>query len=76
MHSFNLTEGGRMKTTWMLAACGALLSLHAAAGQMCGKQRVADNVRTCPNGDIPMFVADERRRGSPGARAAAAPPSG
>jgi len=36
-----------------------LVSLNALAGQMCGNQRVADNVRSCPNGDIPMFVADE-----------------
>lgn len=47
------------KQQWMLAICAAVLSLHAAAGQMCGRQRVADNVRTCPNGDMPMFVADE-----------------
>ena len=48
-----------MKIKLMLGLCSVLLSLHATAGQMCGKQRVADNVRTCPNGDIPRFVADE-----------------
>jgi hypothetical protein len=54
-----------MKTKLTLGICGVLLSLNAAAGQMCGKQRVADNVRTCPNGDIPMFVADEVRPYTP-----------
>lgn len=42
-----------------LGTMALLASLNAAAGQMCGNQRVADNVRSCPNGDIPMFVADE-----------------
>lgn len=37
-----------------------LLPLVAVAGhQVCGSQPVAQNVRTCPDGGIPMFVADE-----------------
>lgn len=48
-----------MKANLALAICATALCLPATAGQMCGRQRVADNVRTCPNGDIPMFVADE-----------------
>lgn len=49
-----------MKTKLAVGMSGLLLaSLHAFAGQMCGNQRVADKVRTCPNGDMPMFVADE-----------------
>lgn len=60
-----------MKAKLVLGICGALLSLQATAGQLCGKQRVADNVRTCPNGDMPMFVADEVKPYVPPAATAA-----
>jgi hypothetical protein len=33
-------------------------SANAVAGQMCGKQRVADHARTCANGESPIYVAD------------------
>ena len=45
--------------SWVAMSWLLLASLHASAGQMCGGQRVADNVRSCPDGGIPMFVADE-----------------
>lgn len=49
-----------MKNKFMLGmSCLLLVSLSAFAGRMCGNQRVPENVRSCPNGDIPMFVADE-----------------
>lgn len=49
-----------LKKKLALGISGLLLaSLPALAGQMCGSQRVADSVRSCPNGDMPMFVADE-----------------
>ncbi|HWP12843.1 MAG TPA: hypothetical protein VNN06_13540 [Ramlibacter sp.] len=36
------------------------LPLGAMAGhQVCGKREVPSNVRTCPDGSIPMYVADE-----------------
>lgn len=41
--------------------CGFLvLPASALAGhQVCGNRVVADSVRTCPDGSMPMFVADE-----------------
>lgn len=77
-----------MKTKMALGLSGLLLAaLPAVAAQMCGSQRVADNARSCPNGDLPMFVADEVKPYAPPApgpaahaqrpgRAAAAEPGG
>lgn len=37
-----------------------LVPLGALAGQqLCGKQVVPSNLRTCPDGSIPLYVADE-----------------
>lgn len=55
------------------------LPLAATAGrQMCGKTEVPAGARSCPDGSIPMFVADEVKPSSPPAAAqpAARPPAG
>lgn len=41
------------------------LPLDAMAGYQCGKQAVSSSTRSCPDGSIPMFVADEVKPYSP-----------
>lgn len=53
-----------------IAACLALAVLVLPAGaiaghQLCGRQVVPDHVRRCPDGSIPMFVADEVKPHAP-----------
>jgi hypothetical protein len=49
-----------MRTNKYLAVLVFLsIPLAAMAGQMCGKTVVPANLRTCPDGSSPMFVADE-----------------
>lgn len=36
-----------------------LVPLNAVAGYQCGNHLVSGSVRSCPDGSIPMFVADE-----------------